>query len=70
MPAMAGLTLFVAWRLIDLKEIPHVVTTSESETTILTQIDYPICATCAKRVFLECADLPGAENPATEVARA
>jgi len=34
-PAMAGLIFYVAWRLIDLKEIRHILTTSKSETTIL-----------------------------------
>jgi len=34
-PAMAGAILFVAWRLIDMKELHHVVTTSRSETVIL-----------------------------------
>ena len=34
-PAMAGVILFVAWRLIDLTELRHVVTTSRSETVIL-----------------------------------
>lgn len=34
-PAMAGVILFVAWRLIDLTELHHVVTTSRSETVIL-----------------------------------
>ena len=46
------------------------ISKGDALAAILTQIDYSICATCAKRVFLECADLPGAENPATEVARA
>jgi len=34
-PAIAGLILFVAWKLINFKEIHHVVTTSRSETAIL-----------------------------------
>ena len=34
-PAMAGLILFVAWRLIDRKELHHVITTSRPETVIL-----------------------------------
>lgn len=34
-PAMAGLILYVAWRLIDLKELRHIVTTSRPETVIL-----------------------------------
>ncbi|MEM9716598.1 MAG: SulP family inorganic anion transporter [Pseudomonadota bacterium] len=34
-PAMAGLILFVAWKLIDFKEIHHIVTTSRPETLIL-----------------------------------
>lgn len=34
-PAMAGVILFVAWRLIDLRELHHVVTTSMPETVIL-----------------------------------
>ncbi len=34
-PAMAGLILFVAWRLIDRKEIKHIIKTSRPETLIL-----------------------------------
>ncbi|MGV6811297.1 MAG: SulP family inorganic anion transporter [Brevirhabdus sp.] len=34
-PAMAGLILVVAWKLIDIKEIRHIVTTSRPETLIL-----------------------------------
>ncbi|WP_171172997.1 SulP family inorganic anion transporter [Ruegeria sp. HKCCD8929] len=34
-PAMAGLILFVAWRLIDFAEIHHVLTTSRPESVIL-----------------------------------
>ena len=34
-PAMAGLILFVAWKLVDFKEIHHIVTTSRPETWIL-----------------------------------
>jgi SulP family sulfate permease len=34
-PAMAGLILYVAWRLIDRKEIRHIITTSRPETLIL-----------------------------------
>ena len=34
-PAMAGLILYVAWRLIDIKELRHVITTSRPETVIL-----------------------------------
>ena len=34
-PAMAGLILFVAYRLIDFKEVRHVVTSSRPETVIL-----------------------------------
>jgi len=34
-PAMAGLILYVAWRLIDRIEIKHIVTTSRPETLIL-----------------------------------
>jgi len=34
-PAMSGLILFVAWRLIDLDELARVVRTSRSETVIL-----------------------------------
>ncbi len=34
-PAMAGLILYVAWRLIDFKELRHIVTTSRPETVIL-----------------------------------
>ncbi|MEM7429318.1 MAG: SulP family inorganic anion transporter [Pseudomonadota bacterium] len=34
-PAMAGVILFVAWRLVDTKELHHVVTTSPAETVIL-----------------------------------
>jgi len=34
-PAMAGLILYVAWRLIDFKEVRHIVTTSRPETVIL-----------------------------------
>lgn len=33
-PAMAGVILLVAWRLIDFKEIRHILTTSSSETAI------------------------------------
>lgn len=33
-PAMAGAILLVAWRLIDFKEIHHILTTSRSETAI------------------------------------
>jgi sulfate permease, SulP family len=35
LPAMAGLIVYVAWRLIDWREIRHVVTTSRPETVIL-----------------------------------
>jgi sulfate permease, SulP family len=35
LPAMAGLIIYVAWRLIDWREIRHVVTTSRPETVIL-----------------------------------
>ena len=34
-PAMAGLILYVAWRLIDFGEIRHIITTSRPETFIL-----------------------------------
>jgi len=34
-PAMAGLILFVAWKLIDVKEISHIVTSKSAETVIL-----------------------------------
>ena len=34
-PAMAGVILFVAWRLVDMVELKHVFTTSRSETVIL-----------------------------------
>lgn len=34
-PAIAGLILFVAWKLVDFEEIRHVVTTSRPETFIL-----------------------------------
>jgi SulP family sulfate permease len=34
-PAMAGLILFVAWRLIDFNELKHIVTSSRPETVIL-----------------------------------
>lgn len=34
-PAMAGLILFVAYKLIDFRELKHIVTTSRSETVIL-----------------------------------
>jgi len=34
-PAMAGLILFVAWKLIDVKEITHIVTSKSPETVIL-----------------------------------
>ena len=34
-PAMAGVILFVAWRLVDLKELHHVITTSRPESLIL-----------------------------------
>jgi len=34
-PAMAGLILYVAWRLIDIREIRHIVTSSRPETLIL-----------------------------------
>lgn len=33
-PAMAGLIMLVAWKLIDVKEIRHILTTSPSETAI------------------------------------
>lgn len=33
-PAMAGLIMLVAWKLIDIKEIRHILTTSGSETAI------------------------------------
>lgn len=33
-PAMAGVILLVAWKLIDVKEIKHIVTTSKTETWI------------------------------------
>ena len=35
MPAVAGLILFVAWKLVDFEELKHVVTTSRPETLIL-----------------------------------
>ena len=35
MPAIAGLILFVAWKLINFEEIRHIVTTSRPETCIL-----------------------------------
>lgn len=34
-PAMAGLILYVAWRLIDRTEIRHIIATSRSETLVL-----------------------------------
>ena len=34
-PAMAGLILFVAWKLIDVKEITHIVVSKSPETVIL-----------------------------------
>ncbi len=34
-PAMAGLILFVAWKLIDVKEISHIITSKSPETVIL-----------------------------------
>lgn len=34
-PAMAGLIMLVAWKLIDVKEIKHILTSSPSETAIL-----------------------------------
>ena len=34
-PAMAGLILFVAWKLIDVKEITHIITSKSPETVIL-----------------------------------
>lgn len=34
-PAMAGLILFVAWKLIDFRELRHILTTSRSDTVIL-----------------------------------
>ncbi len=34
-PAMAGLILFVAWRLIDVNEVKHIITSSRPETVIL-----------------------------------
>ena len=34
-PAMAGLILFVAWKLIDVKEISHIITSKSAETVIL-----------------------------------
>ena len=34
-PAMAGLILFVAWRLIDFTELKHIITSSRPETVIL-----------------------------------
>lgn len=34
-PAMAGLILFVAWRLIDFNELRHIITSSRPETVIL-----------------------------------
>ena len=33
-PAMSGLIMLVAWKLIDIKEIRHILTTSPSETSI------------------------------------
>ncbi|GIX12832.1 MAG: sulfate transporter [Paracoccaceae bacterium] len=35
MPAIAGLILYVAWRLIDRREIRHILTSSSSETAVL-----------------------------------
>lgn len=34
-PAMAGLIMFVAWKLIDVSEVKHIITTSRPETVIL-----------------------------------
>ena len=34
-PAMAGIIVYVAWRLVDLREIRHVIASSQSETAIL-----------------------------------
>lgn len=34
-PAMAGIILFVAWKLVDFKELYHIVSTSRPETLIL-----------------------------------
>lgn len=45
-PAMAGLILFVAWRLIDFAEIRHVLTTSRPESVIL-------CLTLAAGLLIE-----------------
>ena len=50
-PAIAGLILFVAWRLIDFRQIAYFITTSRAEAAILaatfitgvvTQIDFAI----------------------------
>ena len=45
-PAIAGLILYVAWRLIDIREVRHILSTSRSETLIL-------IATLASGLFLE-----------------
>lgn len=45
-PAIAGLILYVAWRLIDIREVRHVLSTSRSETLIL-------ISTLASGLFLE-----------------
>jgi SulP family sulfate permease len=34
-PAIAGLTIYAAWRLVDMRELRHIVTTSRVETAIL-----------------------------------
>lgn len=45
-PAIAGLILYVAWRLIDFAEVRHILTTSRPETLILV-------ATLASGLFIE-----------------
>jgi SulP family sulfate permease len=45
-PAMSGLILFVAWKLIDIKELKHILGTRCAETVIL-------CLTLAAGLFIE-----------------
>ena len=43
-PAMSGLIMLVAWKLIDFKEIKHVLTSSASETVVLLSTFFAVVA--------------------------
>ncbi|MFA3919437.1 SulP family inorganic anion transporter [Ruegeria hyattellae] len=77
-PAMGGIILYIAWRLINAEEIRHIITSSRSETAILlatfltgiaTQLDFAIIVgvICSLFFFLRKSSLPwvGVMSPAT-----